>query len=266
MAPILEKVHSAVNSLNPFKHKDSSHPSKSTSEAKKDEAAPASSDGAALTLSEKPVFGKEEAMVVFVLGGPGSGKGTQCTKLVEDLEFVHLSAGDLLRAEQSREGSPHAEMINTYIKEGKVVPMEVTIKLLENSMRDAIEGRSVATSEHPEGETFKIGGQKKFLIDGFPRKMDQATKFEQAVCVASSVLFLVCPEDILKQRLLKRGETSGRADDNEESIKKRFTTFIETSMPVVDYYRTQDKVIEIDSSSSIDEVYQQLKPQIEKLL
>jgi len=262
MAPILEKVHSAVNALNPFKHKDSHHQSKSTPDSQKDE----STSSSALELSDKPVFAKEEAMVIFVLGGPGSGKGTQCAKLVEDLKFVHLSAGDLLRAEQSREGSPHAEMIKTYIKEGKVVPMEVTIKLLENSMRDAIEGRSVATSEHPEGETFEVGGQKKFLIDGFPRKMDQAHKFEQSVCIASSVLFLVCPEDVLRERLLKRGETSGRADDNEESIKKRFTTFIETSMPVVDYYKKQNKVIEVDSTPSIDEVYQQLKPQIEKLL
>lgn len=84
--------------------------------------------------------------------------------------------------------------------------MEVTIKLLENAMQEAYDQ-----------------GSHRFLIDGFPRKMDQAFKFDEAVCISSKVLFLVCPEDVLRDRLLERGKTSGRADDNEESIKKRFS-------------------------------------------
>ena len=121
------------------------------------------------------------------------GKGTQCANLVQDFGFCHLSgtspehvslydhsdtsarriAGDLLRAEQNRPGSKYGEMIRTYIKEGQVVPMEVTIKLLENAMRAALE----------EGRTGEGWGEGRgrFLIDGFPRKMDQAVAFDEEV-------------------------------------------------------------------------------------
>ncbi|KAK4051427.1 bifunctional uridylate/adenylate kinase [Microbotryomycetes sp. JL201] len=190
-------------------------------------------------LPDTPAFSKEEATVVFVLGGPGAGKGTQCAQLVKEYGFVHLSAGDLLRAEQQRDGSSYGALIKEFITEGKIVPMEVTIALLRNAMQDAIEQ----------------GQGNRFLIDGFPRKMDQAIKFDESVCPSSLVLFLVCPENILLERLLERGKTSGRDDDNAESITKRFRTFIETSMPVVDYYREMGKVVDIDSSKSIPDVY-----------
>lgn len=72
-------------------------------------------------VTKKPAFGKGEASVIFVLGGPGAGKGTQCGNLVRDYGFVHLSAGDLLRAEQERPGSDFGELIKTYIKEGRIV-------------------------------------------------------------------------------------------------------------------------------------------------
>lgn len=87
---------------------------------------------------------------MFVLGGPGSGKGTNCAKLVDTFGFVHLSAGDLLR-EERQSGSELAEMINTYIAEGKIVPAEVTVRLLRNAMEKS--------------------GKKKFLVDGFPRDL-----------------------------------------------------------------------------------------------
>ncbi|GAA5888619.1 hypothetical protein JCM16303_005290 [Sporobolomyces ruberrimus] len=209
-------------------------------------ASPSTTSGAA--------FDPKQVTVIFVLGGPGAGKGTQCARLVEEHQFVHLSAGDLLRAEQTRSGSEYGEMIKTYIKEGKIVPMQVTIKLLENAMRDELEkGKSQ-------------GIKKRFLIDGFPRQMDQAVKFDESVCPSSLVLFLVCPEPILQERLLERGKTSGRDDDNAESIKKRFQTFINTSMPVVEYYRKQGKVVDIDSSKTIDQVYEEIVAGIKPVL
>ncbi|KAL8292367.1 hypothetical protein RQP46_001833 [Phenoliferia psychrophenolica] len=191
--------------------------------------------------------------VIFVLGGPGAGKGTQCALLVSSLHFAHLSAGDLLRAEQQREGSEYGALIKNYITEGKIVPMEVTLKLLENAMREVI-------------KSGKEGERKTFLIDGFPRQMDQAVKFDESVCLSSMVLFLVCPEDKLVQRLLKRGETSGRDDDNIESIKKRLQTFIATSMPVVEYYRKQGKVVDIDSSATVEEVNEEILKGMEKII
>lgn len=98
----------------------------------------------------KPLFKPKEALVVFVLGGPGSGKGTQCAKLVKDYGFKHLSAGDLLREEQDRKGSEFGQLIKDYIKDGLIVPQEVTIQLLENAMTGAIEEND----------------QRRFLIDG----------------------------------------------------------------------------------------------------
>jgi UMP-CMP kinase len=128
----------------------------------------------------------------------------------------------LLRAERNRKGSPFGELINNYIAEGQIVPMEITIALLHAAMKESKKSR--------------------FLIDGFPRKMDQALKFEEKVCESKFVLFFDCPEEEMLKRLLKRGETSGRVDDNIESIRKRFQTFRETSYPVIEHYKQKGKV------------------------
>jgi UMP-CMP kinase len=187
---------------------------------------------------DQQTFG-DDTTVVYVLGGPGAGKGTQCANLVKDFGFVHLSAGDLLREERQREGSQYGELINTYIKEGKIVPAKITIALLENAM-----------AKSPS---------KRFLIDGFPRKMDQAKKFEKTVCKGKFVLFFDCPESVMLERLLKRGKTSGRVDDNIESIKKRFVTFKETSYPVVEYFEKQNKVKRVSCVNSPQKVYAETK-------
>lgn len=91
------------------------------------------------TTRTSPLWSPDSVTVIFVLGGPGAGKGTQCTKLVADYGFKHLSAGDLLREEQDRPGSEFGEMIKAYIKEGTIVPMEVTVQLLENAMKASME-------------------------------------------------------------------------------------------------------------------------------
>ena len=178
--------------------------------------------------------------IVFVLGGPGSGKGTQCAKLVEAFNYLHISAGDLLRAEVAS-GSPTAELINGYIKEGKIVPSSITVALLS---------KAIESSE-----------QDTVLVDGFPRALDQIDEFKRVTKLdCDFVLFFDCPEDLLTQRLLKRGETSGRADDNLESIQKRFTTFREQSYPVVEQYGKLNKVRRVDSSQGTpDGVFQKVK-------
>ncbi|KAI0417429.1 uridylate kinase [Xylaria grammica] len=205
-----------------------------------------------LKSRKTPVFSADDVTVLFVLGGPGAGKGTQCERLVAAYGFTHLSAGDLLRAEQNRAGSQYGELIKDYIKNGEIVPMEVTIVLLENAMRDAMAGNPALKG--------------KFLIDGFPRKFDQAVKFEEAVCPAKFVLFYDCPEEEMERRLLERGKTSGRSDDNADSIRKRFRTFIETSMPVVDYYEKQDRVARVRANVPPDEVYRATQAELTKRL
>lgn len=191
------------------------------------------------STNTSPAFDHEVVTVVYVLGGPGSGKGTQSARLVRHYCFTHLSAGDLLRAEQDREGSEYGQMIRDYIKNGEIVPMEVTVKLLENAMHAKLSN-----------------GRGRFLIDGFPRKMDQAAFFESTVCRSTCTLFLDCPEDVMKERLLKRAKTSGRIDDNIESIRKRFKTFVETSMPVVDHFAKEGRVIRVSAIGSEQEVYE----------
>eukprot|EP00030_Apusomonadida_sp_AF-17_P000423 a174504_630.p1 GENE.a174504_630~~a174504_630.p1 ORF type:complete len:209 (-),score=99.93 a174504_630:22-606(-) len=175
------------------------------------------------------------AKVYFVLGGPGSGKGTQCAKLVEAKGFTHLSAGDLLREERAS-GSEHGDLIENYIREGKIVPMEITIALLKKAM--------LATKN-----------EKGYLVDGFPRALDQCAGFESSVCKARFCLFFQCTEDELERRLLIRGQTSGRVDDNIESIKKRFKTYVDQTMPVIEFFRSEGRVRDIDATRSVDDVF-----------
>ncbi|CAL9730219.1 uridylate kinase [Monosporozyma unispora] len=198
-----------------------------------------------LDTAKGPAFTSDQVTVVFVLGGPGAGKGTQCNRLVEDYKFIHLSAGDLLRAEQNREGSQYGSLINHYITEGLIVPQEITITLLKNNIE----------------ENYKKGNTK-FLVDGFPRKMDQAITFEEIIVPSKFVLFFDCPEDVMLERLMERGKTSGRADDNIESIKKRFKTFEDTSMPVINMFESQNKVIKIKCDQSVEEVYADVQKNI----
>ncbi|KAI2640619.1 uridylate kinase [Hypomontagnella submonticulosa] len=211
-----------------------------------------------------PVFSKDDVTVIFVLGGPGAGKGTQCERLVARYGFSHLSAGDLLRAEQARPDSEFGDLIRDHIRNGLIVPMEVTIALLEAAMRQVLDEPTAVTSTSTQT---KSGAKKgKFLIDGFPRKLDQALKFEEAVVPARFVLFYDCPEDEMERRLLERGKTSGREDDNADSIRKRFRTFIETSMPVVDYFEAQDRVVKIDARPEPDKVFEATQAELTKRL
>jgi UMP-CMP kinase len=180
----------------------------------------------------------KELKVVFVLGGPGSGKGTQCSKIVETFGFVHLSAGDLLRAE-IKSGNENGNMIQNMIKEGKIVPAEVTVKLLQKAM------------EESEND--------KFLIDGFPRNEENRAIFESVTGIEPQfILFFDCPEEEMERRLL--GRNQGRVDDNIETIRKRFKVFVESSIPVVDYYETSGKVNKIDATKSVDEVFDSIRP------
>jgi UMP-CMP kinase len=175
--------------------------------------------------------------VVFVLGGPGSGKGTNCAKIVDKYGYIHLSAGDLLREERNS-GSKLADMINTCIAEGQIVPAEVTVGLLLKAM-DA-------------------SPTKKFLVDGFPRNMENLQCWEDQVSKFVNVkflLFLECSEQIMLDRLLERGKTSGRNDDNVESIKKRFKTYRDSTMPIINHFRDMGKVREVDSTRSETAVF-----------
>ncbi|XP_010551751.1 PREDICTED: UMP-CMP kinase 3-like [Tarenaya hassleriana] len=180
---------------------------------------------------------EKKPSVVFVLGGPGSGKGTQCANIVEHFGYTHLSAGDLLRAE-IKSGSENGTMIQNMIKEGKIVPSEVTIKLLQKAMQE--------------------NGNEKFLIDGFPRNEENRAAFENVTKIEPKfVLFFDCSEEEMERRLLNRNQ--GRDDDNIETIRKRFKVFLESSLPVVKYYEAKGKVQKIDAGKPVEEVFEAVK-------
>ncbi|XP_059313083.1 UMP-CMP kinase 3-like isoform X1 [Lycium ferocissimum] len=179
----------------------------------------------------------KKVTVIFVLGGPGSGKGTQCTNIVENFGYTHLSAGDLLRAE-IKSGSENGTMISNMIKEGKIVPSEVTIKLLQRAIQE--------------------NGNDKFLIDGFPRNEENRAAFEAVTGIEPEfVLFFDCPEEEMERRLL--GRNQGREDDNIETIRKRFKVFMESSLPVIEYYNSKGKVRKIDAAKPVGEVFEAVK-------
>ena len=147
---------------------------------------------------------------------------------------MHLSAGDLLRAERDS-GSEHGEMINEIIKQGKIVPVEVTCNLIKKAMEAA-------------------GWEKhKYLIDGFPRNEDNNQGWKNVMSEStelSAVLWFDANEDEMTTRILERGKTSGRVDDNIETLRKRFTCFNEEQMPIIEQYKCEGKVIKINAMGS----------------
>ena len=175
----------------------------------------------------------EGGAVYFIMGGPGSGKGTQCERLVKRFGMVHLSAGELLR-EEVRSGSELGEEIKAVIDQGKIVASETTVRLLQQAM-DGCDG--------------------PFLIDGFPRSVSNLEAFEAAVSPASFMLLLDVSEEELEARLLKRGLSSGRSDDNAQTIQKRFRTFVQDSMPVIKILEDRGCLRRIDAAASEQEVF-----------
>lgn len=181
--------------------------------------------------------------VIFVLGGPGAGKGTQCANIVKEFGFVHLSAGDLLREERSKPGTQYGELIENHIKNGLIVPVEITCKLIELAMEKS--------------------GKQKFLIDGFPRNKNNLEGWNLAMADKVELLFVLffdCSQDACVNRCLKRGAAgSGRSDDNEESLKKRLQTFVNESMPIIDVYKEKNMVRRVDADKSAEEVFEDVK-------
>ena len=178
---------------------------------------------------------------VFVLGGPGSGKGTQCSRISEMFGYDHLSTGDLLREELSK-GGRLAEEINDCIAQGKLVSDDIVVRLLKKSMEKS--------------------DNMKFLIDGFPRSLANLKVWYEILGDLTSVDFVLhfdCPIDLMRERLMARGKASGRSDDNAETIIKRFETYQLESMPVLDYLYLTGKLRTISSVPPPVKVFDQVK-------
>ena len=179
--------------------------------------------------------------VVFVLGGPGAGKGTMCELAESQLGWNHLSTGDLLRAERDAGGAT-AATIQEYIAAGKLVPNEVVVTLLKKAME----------------EITRTTGKNNFLLDGFPRSLSNLEGWLDVFgkdTELPKMLYFECPYEVLKQRILGRAKYTGRTDDNVESLKLRFDTFKEETLPTVELFKSKKKCVEVDTSQARQAVY-----------
>ncbi|XP_045511736.1 adenylate kinase isoenzyme 1 isoform X2 [Colias croceus] len=183
--------------------------------------------------------------IVWVLGGPGSGKGTQCEKIIAKYGFTHLSTGDLLRAEV-KSGSERAKCLTTIMERGELVPNDIVLDLL----REAI----VAAS----------GQAKGFLIDGYPREKSQGIAFEKAIAPVTVIIYFEASSETLTQRLLGRAASSGRADDNAETIKLRLKTFLDNNDMVLAQY--PDKLKRINAEDTVDNIFSQVQQILDPLV
>jgi len=192
-----------------------------------------------------PVGDLTSAKCIFVLGGPGSGKGTQCDRIVQKYGFTHLSTGDLLR-DEVKSGSARGKELTAIMEKGDLVPLETVLQLLKEAM------------------LAKAATSKGFLIDGYPRELEQGLRFEKDVAPVHAVCYFEVSDDTMTKRLLKRAETSGRVDDNEETIKKRLATFHNHTRPVIDHYAKGGKTQTIKAEGSIDEIFSQVQAFLDK--
>ncbi|SER67054.1 adenylate kinase [Corynebacterium cystitidis] len=171
-------------------------------------------------------------MRLVLLGPPGAGKGTQAEILSDKLNVPHISTGDLFRANIG-EGTPLGIEAKSYIDAGKLVPDDVTVRMVESRLAE------------PDAKN-------GFLLDGFPRNTAQAEVLEEMLekngTRLDGVLSFEIDEDVVVERMLARG----RADDNEETIRTRLEEYREKTKPVTDYYG--DKIIAIDAEGEVDEV------------
>ena len=187
---------------------------------------------------------------LILFGPPGSGKGTQAAKLVEKYHLLHISTGDLFRYEMGND-TELGLLAKSYIKKGELVPDSVTIGMLKNKV-DA----------NPE-----VAG---YIFDGFPRNINQSEALDQILAEKGEKVSLLLSLDVddeeIVSRILNRGKTSGRSDDNDESIiRNRIEVYKSETTPVFDYYATQGKSVMINGIGSIDEIFVRLCTEIDGL-
>lgn len=188
---------------------------------------------------------------LILFGPPGSGKGTQASYLSEQFELLHLSTGDLLR-EEIKKASALGVEAKSFLDAGQLVPDEVVIGMISSKLDDYLE---------------KVKG---FIFDGFPRTVAQAEALDELLEFKGTeihkVLFLQVGDDELITRLLERGKTSGRVDDqNRETIQKRIEVYGNETAPVADYYKAKEKVSTIQGVGTIEEIRESLSKEIEIL-
>ncbi|MBA5247640.1 adenylate kinase [Marnyiella aurantia] len=188
---------------------------------------------------------------IVLFGPPGSGKGTQAQNLIEKFNLKQISTGDLFRYNIKNE-TELGKLAKSYIDKGELVPDQVTTDMLTDEVK-------------------KPTDTNGFIFDGYPRTVNQTEALEEIVkkelnSEISVCLSLVVEDEILVNRLLKRGETSGRTDDsNEEIIRTRIQEYYSKTAEVAELYKKQNKYVEIKGVGEIDEISEMLYAEVEKI-
>ena len=186
---------------------------------------------------------------IVIFGAPGSGKGTQSERIVEKYGINHISTGDVLRAE-IKNGTELGKNAKGYIDQGQLLPDELMIDILASVF-----------------DSFK--DSKGVIFDGFPRTIAQAEALKKMLAErgqdVSVMLDLEVPEDELMVRLIKRGKDSGRADDNEETIKKRLHVYHSQTSPLIDWYKNEKKYQHINGLGTMEGIFAEICEAVDKL-
>lgn len=186
---------------------------------------------------------------IILFGPPGAGKGTQSANLVQEYDLVHLSTGDIFRA-NIKGGTELGNLAKSYMDKGELVPDDVTIGMLQ-------------------AEVNKAKDSSGFIFDGFPRTVAQAEALDEFLESRNDeitvMLALEVEEDELKTRLMERAKTSGRPDDaNPDVIQNRIDVYQKETAPVAEHYRKLGKFKAVDGVGSIDEIAQRLFKAVEE--
>ena len=189
---------------------------------------------------------------IILFGPPGSGKGTQAVKIAEEFNLLHISTGDLLRNEVKTQ-TPLGVEAKKFMDKGELVPDEVMIGMISNNIDEY------------------VGKVKGIIFDGFPRTIPQAEALDKLLefkqTNITKVIALEVDEEEIVERILLRGKSSGRSDDNDEAtIRRRFNVYQRETSPVAQHYHQQDKLISLKGIGEIEEIFEQLKAAIEVLV
>jgi Adenylate kinase and related kinases len=188
---------------------------------------------------------------LVIFGAPGSGKGTQSERLINRYGLYHISTGDVLRS-QIKEKTPLGVLADSFISDGKLVPDNVMIDILANEL-----------------DTHKAEAAKGVIFDGFPRTVPQAVALKKLLEdrgeKVHAVIGLEVDEKELTKRLLERGKTSGRSDDNLETIQKRLDVYHQSTSPLKEYYIGEKKYHPIHGQGSIDEIFERVASTIDSV-
>ncbi len=189
---------------------------------------------------------------IVIFGAPGSGKGTQSDKIIAEFGVAHISTGDVLRSEIKAQ-TELGKTASKYIQEGKLVPDSLIIDMLAMTLDKLIKNGGACDGKVLPGVIF----------DGFPRTIAQAEALDKVLRERgeelSVVIGLEVDDEELISRIITRGKTSGRSDDNEETAKKRLDTYYAQTLPLKDFYVDQGKYVKIKGVGSIEDIYENIR-------